>query len=97
MTCLKKRETSWTTGLGTGTPLGVVGELVVADFSIPQSTAVIHILDGFSVGRSGGLSTKVRGDFLDISHNVNDRALLGASLEDISSGGSLYVRGPARR
>ena len=48
--------------LGIGTTLGIGGELVVADFSIPRSTAAIHILDGFSVGRLGGLSTNVRDD-----------------------------------
>ena len=77
-------------GLGIGTTLGVVGELVVANPSIPRSMAVMHILDGFSVGRSGGLGTKIRDDLLDISQNVNDQAFFGVSLEDISSSGSLY-------
>lgn len=76
-------------GLGVRSVLGIVGELVVTNFGIPWSAAIINVFDRFSVGRSCGLSTEIRDDLLDIPDDVNNRALVRISFEDIPSGGSL--------
>jgi hypothetical protein len=84
-------ETRDLTGDGTriGSMLGVVGKLVVTDFGIPRSAAIIYVFDGFPVGGSCGLSAEISEDLLDIPYDMNHWALLGVRFENISSGGSL--------